>query len=574
MTANSLADDRKHFNMRMETLVVGAQDLLQPTLDDCRKMLEGDAAEQEQALRADGKGEEYVLHMMRAEVQYAQQQDQTANRTKDLLSKDATDFPLYPWPFAKSPGLRYGYEPDSTANIKNVIARLKRIAVSLKAGTTPPYNFLTKPVDVADAIVELWPDSSWLSVWTCVLKFLQVLGHPQLNEYEAIFVTEKYHRFVPERKVDVLSDSDLVAVRGEIMKLAPTVYEFLNSDQSRGHVQQGIGGVSPWSTVQTFIHGLFQFGQNHNWVCLRADPALTVYKNGNTNCTDENYIESTNESECTVHYTWLQKVGPRSAGVKKNVTVDVGRYCPELAKVLYRLKGRAQEVAQNKTSVGPFFMFQHKKDFGKRASTVDYSTRGRRLINALTGLSSEQKNKLKNNTAARYSSVAEDKYFSEDDVADRCIRRGQVPTRASAAETHYAAIDQDSDSDGHDSAAAGQDNDSDDPGSDFDDQGSGAAGHDQMSEGANVRIHNLASPRSQHLNGVTAIVLEYLPAQQRYRLLFNDSSHGLLRPENVQLVDGPAFVDLLCYGQGIEDETAAAAPAARAAQTCGGFIDT
>jgi hypothetical protein len=77
MTANSLADDRKHFNMRMETLVVGAQDLLQPTLDDCRKMLEGDAAEQEQALRADGKGEEYVLHMMRAEVQYAQQQDQT-----------------------------------------------------------------------------------------------------------------------------------------------------------------------------------------------------------------------------------------------------------------------------------------------------------------------------------------------------------------------------------------------------------------------------------------------------------------------------------------------------------------
>ena len=58
MTANSLDDDRKHFNMRMETLVAGAKDLLLPTLDDCRKMFKGDAAEQEQALRADGKGED------------------------------------------------------------------------------------------------------------------------------------------------------------------------------------------------------------------------------------------------------------------------------------------------------------------------------------------------------------------------------------------------------------------------------------------------------------------------------------------------------------------------------------
>eukprot|EP01043_Picozoa_sp_COSAG02_P013129 COSAG02_NODE_520_length_20751_cov_17.817112_20_plen_130_part_00 len=49
------------------------------------------------------------------------------------------------------------------------------------------------------------------------------------------------------------------------------------------------------------------------------------------------------------------------------------------------------------------------------------------------------KAKLLNNTSARYCSIMEDEFFTDEDVADRCRRRGQNPTKKSVAESHYGA---------------------------------------------------------------------------------------------------------------------------------------
>eukprot|EP01043_Picozoa_sp_COSAG02_P049854 COSAG02_NODE_5054_length_4687_cov_7.076504_2_plen_545_part_00 len=477
--------------------------------------------EHERALIDCGMDEEYCRHMLEAHCDYEYSRRQQENAKRDLLHTDVERFPLFRWTAAKKPGLMHGYEQDTQTNIKNIQSQIKKIAEHMGAETKPPYHFLSQPETVANAITELYDDGSWSKVWTSLFKFLEVIGHSEKATYWRLFAEEKVHRWIPAKVVQSLTTDEVRKIRKEILGYADTVYEFLSDEGSDNWCSPPIGianAVSPWGVVQSFLHGLFQFGQDNRWVPARCDPATLLYQDANLDCLQENYIDSKSLTECTIHYTYMFKVNPRAAGVKKNVDIDVGRHCPELAKLLFLLKPKAKPAAlsQGRRSYGPFFMYFREKQFGKQCSGQDYSKRGERMINCfLSHLDNATKAKLLNNTSARYCSIMEDEFFTDEDVADRCRRRGQNPTKKSVAESHYGANMNNADNQ-----------------------------TGRLSPGTMVRLIDLQ--KSSYLNDKQGLVTEYSVSKNRYRVvLLHDMSAGYFQMSNLQIEsDQPSFDDL------------------------------
>ena len=68
------------------------------------------------------------------------------------------------------------------------------------------------------------------------------------------------------------------------------------------------------------------------------------------------YIDSTSDTECAIHYIYLNKVLPEEKAKPANLTIDVGKTNPPLAKLLWTLKSHVTAIAGGQPA-GPFYMY-------------------------------------------------------------------------------------------------------------------------------------------------------------------------------------------------------------------------
>lgn len=360
-----------------------------------------------------------------ANMRYKMQQAESAK--KDLLDLPVQDFPLYRWHGSKKEGLRAGVNADTKAEIKSMQRAIKLSAKELGATGVAPYTFLTQTDKVTEVLNDNW------SHWVPFLKFLEVIGHTNQQDYWTIFLTEKHLRHEPVKSVPTMTAEEATEVRKEIHKLKDTVYKFLDTDEAKDGVHLP---CINWAKIQSLLLGLFMLGDDFKWVPVRCDPALLEYMQADLDVTKVSHIISTSPTECTITYPTQNKVNPTGTNKnKETIVVDVGKNCPSLADLLWKLKPISNKIALNKGHYGPFFMYQQKKSFGKQIACSNFSKRGCRLTDAL-GLREELAKKFNNVTSARYSSAQEDELCSAENE-ERCIRRAQRPTMLSAAVKVY-----------------------------------------------------------------------------------------------------------------------------------------
>ena len=432
---------------------------------------------------------------------YAEKQE--ANAGVPWLAKSAeelkADPPLFRWPHARKPGLRAGIKPDSEKNVELMFTDVRKILRQLGAPLEPPYTALSDVLKVTEVISDHWEVGSWKQVWTLLRKFLALIGHDQQYEYLHVFLTQNCYFSAPKPLRAVLSDREAAGVRAKVQELEPKVMEFLASDGAKQWTKQR-GKNNGHSLTQNYLLGLFLVGSSPDWVPARCDPPNLVYKTPLVDLKKcKGYIDSISETECTVHYNYLNKVLPMDKSRRANLTIDVGKTNPSLAKLLWKLKQHVTAIAGGQPA-GPFYMYAKEEQFGQRIKPDDYSKRGERLAKGLT-IGGELATKIKNCTAARYLSAKEDDLFTDEEVKERCRGRGQQPPTDGIAKAHYVA-----------------------------------GSLPEFAPGSTVSVSGLQSPRVAHLNDHFGTVLEYVSDKERYRIEFSKDEIGLVRAENLTLV--------------------------------------
>ena len=428
---------------------------------------------------------------------------QKANAGVPWLTKSAEELkanpPLFRWPRAQKPGLRAGIEPDSEKNVQLMFTHVRKILRQLGAPLEPPYTALSDVLKVADVISDHWEVGSWEQVWTLLRKFLALIGHDQQHDYLHVYLTQKCYFSAPKPLRAVLSVREAAGVRAKVQELEPKVMEFLGTGDAKRWIERR-GKKNGHSLTQHYLLGLFLVGGSPDWVPARCDPPNLVYK---TPLVDLNkckgYIDSISETECTVKYNYLNKVLPEEKAKSANLTIDVGKTNPPLAKLLWTMKPHVAAIAGGRPS-GPFYMYAKEEQFGQRIKPDDYSKRGERLAKGL-GIGGELATKIKNCTAARYLSAKEDNLFTDEEVKERCRGRGQQPPTDGVAKAHYVA-----------------------------------GSLPEFARGSTVSVSGLQSPRVAHLNDHFGTVLEYVSDKERYRIQFSEDEIGLVKAENLSLV--------------------------------------
>jgi hypothetical protein len=432
---------------------------------------------------------------------YAEKQQ--ANADVLWLTKSAEELqanpPLFRWASAKKSGLRAGIEPDSEKNIELMFTDVRKILRQLGAPLEPPYTGLSDVLKVAEVISDHWDVGSWKQVWTLLRKFLALIGHDQQHEYLHVYLTQKCYFSAPKNLQAVLSEREAAGVRAKVQELEPKVMEFLGTGDAQRWIERR-GKNNGHSLTQHYLLGLFLVGGSPDWVPVRCDPPNLVYKDPRVDLKKcKGYIDSISETECTIHYNYLNKVLPEEKAKSANLTIDVGKTNPPLAKLLWTMKPHVTAIAGGQPA-GPFYMYMKEEQFGQRIKPSDYSKRGERLATALC-IEGELKNKIKNCTAARYLSAKEDGLFTDEEVKERCLGRGQKPPTDGIAKAHYKA-----------------------------------GSLPEFAPGSTVSVSGLQSPRVAHLNDHFGTVLEYVSDKERYRIEFSEDEIGLVRAENLSLV--------------------------------------
>ena len=475
-------------------------------------------------------------------LMYARQQKN--NRGKPLL-KVGTELPPFQSqrdPFALEDAALLDDDAAKARLQTKHVATIRivcQVANKLGASTDKPYTFLKHTESLYQATLDIWaPDSleqcrsdkTWSKHMCKLLQFMNMIGEPTAPLYalfkDAQLYAEDHTEAAPPKQRTVSPEESAQLrelTKGEFFPQAMEVLDHPQIAEFDEHTGPGtpIGRIHRMKAVHDAIAVLYLYGSTSEHTLQRRDLVGIEFKTMSTDPDIANFVEI-KDGKVTITLNSLHKVKPgnKRATMQKldeALLLDVSRDNPLFAELLVKY----EPVCAKIHSDGPaylLFMYDKAERWGRKMQPTNLTTRNKRvykgaarggLIDPELAARAGGVNRARN--AAQANTMQQDLPAPEEIERSREMgrtgRAGMVTGRESYNRDRQDRV-----------------------------QG-------ELPPGAMVSVCGLSSPRSQHLNDSCATVIEWLPAQDRYRVQFlHDGSRGMLRASNLILSE---FGDLL-----------------------------